>query len=343
MRRGGAILLFLLLTGAVFAFLFQYMEKREEARREAEIPAEKILIYTDLPQSAVQAFEGPFFRNSGVKLVVQEMSGAGMVQAARSGQIPDLYVASQKTLMALKEKNLLEPHVSDRTDTVLNACKDGEGYWTGIWLNPAVFAVNAEFASAHPAFFYTWDEVLSRQSVRLVMTDFIASEYSEESLMALVEHFGEEGTFQRLRDASAHIVQYGKYLSTPAQMAAMDKCDIGISGLDEAKKVQQEGLPVRIIYPEDGTFFYLYGAALARDGSQAERAADFIDWLLDSESQEAQKEQNSYHFIYVNDAGMPVDDAGTKLSFWALEKQYTELGKKELLSRWLQEIRFGKE
>lgn len=161
--------------------------------------------------------------------------------------------------------------------------------------------------------------------------------------MALVEHFGEEGTFQRLRDASAHIVQYGKYLSTPAQMAAMDKCDIGISGLDEAKKVQQEGLPVRIIYPEDGTFFYLYGAALARDGSQAERAADFIDWLLDSESQEAQKEQNSYHFIYVNDAGMPVDDAGTKLSFWALEKQYTELGKKELLSRWLQEIRFGKE
>ena len=40
MRRGGAILLFLLLTGAVFAFLFQYMEKREEARREAEIPAE---------------------------------------------------------------------------------------------------------------------------------------------------------------------------------------------------------------------------------------------------------------------------------------------------------------
>ena len=160
MRRGGAILLFLLLTGAVFAFLFQYMEKREEARREAEIPAEKILIYTDLPQSAVQAFEGPFFRKSGVKLVVQEMSGAGMVQAARAGQVPDLYVASQKTLMALKEKNLLEPHVSDRTDTVLNACKDGEGYWTGIWLNPAVFAVNVEFASAHPAFFYTWDEVL---------------------------------------------------------------------------------------------------------------------------------------------------------------------------------------
>lgn len=39
-----------------------------------------------------------------MKLVVQEMSGAGMVQAARAGQVPDLYVASQKTLMALKEK-----------------------------------------------------------------------------------------------------------------------------------------------------------------------------------------------------------------------------------------------
>ncbi len=342
MRRCGAVLAFLLVTAAVFFALLRYGEMREEARREAAKPTETLLIYTDLPQSAVQAFDSSSVGEYGARLAVQEMHGGQMILEAKSGHAPDLYIASQRTLEALKREGLLEPHTSDRTDTVLNACKDEDGYWTGVWMNPAVFAVNVDFAALHPAFFYTWDEVLGRQSVRLSMTDFIAAEYSEDSLMALVEHFGREGAFLRLQAASGHIVQYGKYLSTPAQMAAMDKCDIGISDLDEAQKVRQEGLPIRIIYPEDGTFYYLYGAGVAAGGPHGALAADFLDWLLDSASREELLSQNGYYFVYVNDTRMPEDDVKRKLDFWPLEKRYTEEGKKALLDQWLQEIRFGK-
>ncbi len=343
MRRCGAVLAFLAAAAAVFFFLLRYGEQQERLHRDIQEPMEAIQIYTDLPQGAVQIFDEPFAEIHGMRLAVQEMTGAQMVQAAEAGRKPDLYLASQRALEALKAAGHLAVHVSEQTDTVLNARKDADGFWTGIWINPAVFAVNVDFAATHPAFFYTWDEVFSRQSVRLIMTDFIAAEYSEDSLMSLVEHFGREGTFARLHEAAGHIVQYGKYLSTPAHMAAMDKCDIGISGLDEAEKVRQEGMPVRIIYPEDGTFYYLYGAAVARGGTHAEAAASFMDWLLDSEERGALLREHGYYFLYVNDSRRKEDDARQKIEFWPLNKQYTEEGKKELLDQWLQEIRFGKD
>lgn len=343
MRRGSAVLAFLAVIAAVFYGLFRYAEQREALRKETAQPTEILTVYTDLPQGAVQLFDEPFFREAGVRLSVQEMTRAQMTAAAKRGQTPDVYVASRRALEQLKAAGVLQPHMSAETDTVLNACKDKDGSWTGVWMNPAVFAVNIDFAASHPAFFYTWDEVFNRQSVRLVMTDFIAADYSEDCLMALVEHFGRDGAFERLASAAGHIVQYGKYLSTPAHMASMDKCDIGISGLDEAQKVRQEGLPVRIVYPEDGTFYYLYGAALARDAARPERGAAFIDWILDSEERSDLLSDNGYYFMYVNDTRLPADDMKQKIAFWPLDKQYTETGKKELLDLWLQNIRFGKE
>lgn len=343
MRRLGAILLFLLLGAAVFGGIFYYADLRHEQKKEEVLPNLRITVYTDLPQSAVQIFDEPFYKETGIHLTVQEMSRQQMMAQVKSGHRPDLYLVSQDALHGLRAGDFLQPYTSDRTDTVLNDFKDEEGFWTGVWLNPAVFAVNTEFADLHPAFGYHWDEVLRRQSVRLVMTDFIASEDSEDGLMSLVEHFGADGAMERLRIASTHIVQYGKYLSTPSHMAAMDKCDIGISGYNEARRVQKEGLPIRILYPEDGTYFYLYGIGLDRNSQEKEKSRRFIDWILSSEDRETVINNAGYYYIYVNDTRMPEDDAKAKISFWPLAKQYTEQGKKELLDRWIQTIRFGKE
>lgn len=343
MRRSGAIFLFLALAAAVFLGLFKYGEIREAKRKEAEKQIETIEVYTDLPQGIVHLLAPAFEQTYGVSLSVRDMSGEEMLEGAGNGQTPDVYIASQRALRQLRDAEALLPYVSEETDVVLNRCKDDEGFWTGIWMDPVVFAVSEEFAAAHSGFSYLWDEVLTRQDIRLGMTDFIVSEYTEESLISLVEHFGREETFQRLRNAASHIVQYGKYMSTPAQMAAMDKCDIGISSLHEAEKVQQEGLPVRIVYPEDGTFYYLYGAAISKTSRQSELAGCLVDWLLNHEARASILGQNGYYFTHVNHVRMMKDALQRKLYFWPIEKRYTEEGKEALLNQWLQEIRFGKE
>lgn len=340
MRRVASIIGFLCLLVMLFAGIFYYAHFRDVRRAQNQIKmAPAVTIYTDLPQGTLSLLDKLFFEKYGMHLSVKT-SSLQTLAAQKNAEAPDVYILSQGGLLELETEGRLFPYVSDKTDVVLNQYKDERGYWTGVWINPAVFAVNTDFAFSHPAFRYTWDEVLSRQSVRIVMTDFASSDYAADGLFSLIEHFGWVGGFDRLRHSASHIVQYGKYLTTPAHMAAMDKCDIGISGYDEAERVRQEGLPIRVIFPEDGTYFYLYGAALGK--RETEKGEIFIDWLLSENSTIPALSEGGYHFIHVNAARFPEDDAKKQLSLWPLRKIYAEDGKKELIDTWIQEIRFGK-
>lgn len=340
MRRLAAIAGFILLLAALFGAVFYYARlRRAEKMPPPEALAPSVTAATDLPQGALELLDEPFFKETGYHLRVEEMNGFSSAERLKAA-VPDVYIFSQGSLMEMKKAGLLAPYTSDKTDVVLNTYKDESGYWTGVWMNPAVFAVSGQFAFTHPAFTYTWDEVMSRQSVRLVFTDFIASDYAADGLFSLIEHFGWEGGFKRLGESASHVVQYGKYLTTPAHMAAMDKCDIGISGYDEAEKVRREGLPIRVIYPEDGTYVYLYGAALGKNGT--EKGKLFLDWILSNPAGGRIWEENGYHFLHVNETEIPEDDAKAKPRFWPLRKVYSEEGKKELIDTWVQEVRFGK-
>ena len=140
--------------------------------------------------------------------------------------------------------------------------------------------------------------MLTRKSVQLSMTDFIAADMAEDLLMCMAEHFGINETFQLLYQAQGHVVQYGKYLSTPSRMAAMGKCDIGISGLNETLRTRNENMPVTIIYPEDGSPWYLYGAGLSKSSLNPDRGRQFIEWLLNPEGYKKIMEQNQYYYVY---------------------------------------------
>lgn len=76
--------------------------------------------------------------------------------------------------------------------------------------------------------------------------------------------------------SKAHIVQYGRYLSTPSRLVGMGKCDIGISDYNEAIRTQREKIPVTIFYPTDGTGWYLYGVGLSRESKDSDDAKNLL-------------------------------------------------------------------
>ena len=124
-------------------------------------------------------------------------------------------------------------------------------------------------------------------------------------------------------------------------MAGMGKCDIGISGLNEAIRSRKEKMPVEIMYPEDGSPWYLFGGGISADASRPERGEKLLNWLLTSSEYKDKMEENGYYYIYVNDSNMKPDGSGHSLSFWNLEKMYFDEGRKDLLTRWGEKIRFG--
>ena len=345
MKRLLSVLLFLIMAALAFWGILQYAHRQAEEKAEQRSPSSYVTVYTDLPSGMLEALNDSFYRETGLRMNLVYMNKAQLLKGnAGEGENtggPDIYISSQDVLIQLKKEKLLQPYTSAQTDTALNLFKDGEGFWTGVWVDPVVFSVNAEYASKHPAFSYTWNEVLARNSVRLSMTDFIAADMAEDLLMCMAENFGIEDTFQLLGKAQKHIVQYGKYLSTPSRMAGMGKCDIGISGLNEAVRTQKEKMPVLIMYPEDGSPWYLLGAGISVNGKYPDRGQKLLNWLLTSSSYKDIMEKNQYYYVYVNDYTLNPDNAGNPLVFWNLEKLYFDEGKKDLLTRWGEEIRFG--
>lgn len=342
MKRLLSVLLFLLLAAAAFSAILYYAQKHEATKEQESRPIEKVVIYTDIQSGILEALSQAFYKDTGLEFEIYYVSSDQMKGQGEAGNTPaDVYITSQESLIALKEKEKLSPYSSSQTDTALETFRDRDSYWTGLWVDPVVFAVNREFLNKHPAFSYTWEEVMSRQSVKLSMTDFIATDMSKDLLMCLAEHFGMDDTFRFLKSAQQHVVQYGKYLSTPSRMAAMGKCDIGISGFNEVIRTQHENMPVAVIYPEDGSPWYLYGVGLSATSQEKERGQLLIDWLLVPSHYKAIMHNNQYDYIYINDNDSHPDVAGNSLVLWDLEKIYFEEGKKDLLNQWGEKVRFG--
>lgn len=343
MKRIASVVLFLILAASAFWGILYFAHKQAEIKAERLNPSDYVTVYTDIPAGLLEILNPIFYGESGIKLNIVYLSADQLThENSADGRAPcDIFISSQDSLNKLKENNQLQVFSSARTDTALNLFKDEECYWTGIWVDPVIFAVNKDYSLKHPAFQFTWQEILTRKSVRLSVTDFIAASMAGDLLMCMSEHFGIEETMWYLTEAQKHIVQYGKYLSTPSRMAAMGKCDIGISGYNEAVRTQKENMPLHIIFPEDGSPWYLYGAGISKNAQYPERGQLFLNWLLDSTVYKSLMEQNNFYYIYVNDLAMNEDSRGTALNFWNLQKKYYDEGKKDLLSQWGENIRFG--
>ncbi len=342
MKRIVSILCFLFLIGSSFWLILRFADRAEMQKKEENLSGESVTVYTDMPAEMMRVLSTHFMQENKIKLNIVYVSSAQMLQNTGSeAEKPDVYLTSQEGLIRLKKAGKLSAYTSSQTDTILDLFKDEDSCWTGIWVDPTVFAVNQDFYFSHPAFSYTWNEVFSRKSVDLSMTDFIASDVSADLLMCLSEHFGIRETFSLLSSAQSHVVQYGKYLSTPSRMAAMSKCDIGISGLGEALRTQHENMPLFVVYPEDGSPWYLYGGGIAAGAVHSDNAHKLFDWLLSSYRLKKEMEEKQFYYIYVNDIDKTPPLNGFQLTFWELEKNYYEEGKKDLLNQWGEKVRFG--
>lgn len=342
MKRFFSVLLFLLLAALVFGIILDYAKEKASVPETVSEKKAGIVVYTDLPMDVLSEVGKKFYEETGIHTDIILMSSMELLASPKEGAEPDLYLTAQDNLDRLKSKNKLIPYSSPHTDVTLNLFKDGGGCWNGLWLDPFVFVASQDFSGKYPLFNYNWNDVLIVPTIRISFTDFLTQDMAADFLMSLIEHFGQKEAFFLLSVAQSHIMQYGKYLSTPARLAGMGKCDIGISNYNEAIRTQKENLPVVIFYPTDGTAWYLYGVGLASKGKNQNQAKEMIDWLSKPEKYKDLMEKNNYHYIYINDGDKKSDKNGTDLNYWGVQKNYTDKGRKEILNYWMENIRFGR-
>ena len=340
MKRLASVLLFLGIAVLVFGSVILYMEKAARQRANDVASTRFIRVYTDMPADFIQTVGQAFARN----IVVVPLTTSQILDSTlRSDNMGDVVITSQEVLQQLSEKKELAPYSSPASDTVMHQYRAENDTWTGIWIDPVVFAVNRDFYAENPDYIYTWDNVVTSPMTRLSVTDFVSSSEAEDLLYSMSERFGEDGAIGRLAYAGTHIVQYGKFLSTPARMAAMDKADIGISSFNEVMRVKNEHLPIAVVYPDDGQPWYLYGIGIFSDAAHKPDARRFVDWLLTGKTLDKAMNASDTYYLSTNELRRDKDERGHLLSLWNLKKVFVKTGRDSLKKRWVTQVRFARD
>ena len=89
--------------------------------------------------------------------------------------------------------------------------------------------------------------------------------------------------------------------SKPAKMAASGECAVGISFGYAGLSQQEDGAPVEVIFPEEGSGWDLEANALIKKDEINPAAYTFLDWAISDSAMAMYKE--NYPIITTNDVG----------------------------------------
>lgn len=312
-------------------------------------PVQEITAYTSLPAETVTILSEAYEKENKVRVNFTVLPQKELLQKIKDDAVSDpavvktvdVVLADSELLKQAAELNLLLPSATETNDAVKTDFKDEADRWVGVWYDPVIFCANKDFLKKVTDIPDTWEALSKAEKVRIGITDFLAADASSNLMFQLIGNFGDKKTYEILRGLHPKVVQYTKYLSNPVRQAGMGEADISIAVESETLRYMQEGYPLKIIYPEDGTSYLLTGVGITTQDAKKNLAAkNFADWLL-SDNAQLTLQTNGFYFLSTNPNTLAYKTfAGKNIVLLNESKNFSEVEKQNFLERWVKYIRF---
>ncbi len=131
---------------------------------------------------------------------------------------------------------------------------------------------------------------------------------------------GRDGAGRYLRELQRHVTSYSQSMSSNVRIVAGGDADAGVVDAAMARQYSKDGAPIYIIYPRDGTSYWLTGAAITKWCTDGEMAYAFLNWLF-SDDVDGILRRNHIYLTYTSDTGKNVLDAkGDGLALFPVKK-----------------------
>lgn len=321
-----------------------YQVGADERISELELTA-----YTTLPAETVTILSEAYEKESHVRVNFVPLPAKDLIQKTADDAVSDpavvetvdLILADSAVLNSLAEQKLLISHASEINDAVKNNFKDKHDRWVGVWYDPIIFCTNKDYLAKLKEIPDTWAALANFKDVKIGITDFIVADAASNLMFQMIGNFGDAQTYKILRGLHPKVVQYTKFLSNPVRQAGMGETDISIAVASETLRYMQEGYPLKIIYPADGTSYILTGVGLTtKNSAKTPEAKKFTDWLLGDNAQLA-LQRNGFYFIATNPNSLAYKSfAGKNLVLFQNSTKFTDNQRREFLERWVKHVRF---
>ena len=345
--------LFIILTALLVSIIaassaFLSSSAPRSARRHS---MQEITAYTSLPSEIAVVLSEEYEKEYNIRVNFVQLSPEQILKRLREQALGEgegnsaLVLTDRETLDRAAASGYLVPYISEKSDQVSDVFRHPNRYWTGVWYDPVVFAVNQDYLRTHLDLPNSWQQLAQQRDIRIGTTDFMAADASSNLLYSMIAEYGDQRAFEIWRKIQPKIMQYSKYLHTPVRQAGMGEVDLSIAVLSETLRYVHDDYPIRILYPVDGTSVVIYGMGIAFRASErdAHAAEGFADWLLTDEAQLALA-QHRFYLLTTNPMTLSYQMfAGKNINIFRNRPYFSKEEKEILLDRWIKEVRFYEE
>ena len=277
----------------------------EEKSAEGEIT-----VYTALEDEQVTEYLAAFneeYPDITVN-IVRESTGiitARLLAEKDNPQADVVWGTAASSMMVLDDQDGLKAYAPEGVDRILPEFKSDKEVptWVGIDAWETAFVVNTEEAEK-----LGLPEVRSYEDLldpafkgHIVMSNPNSSGTGFLTVSAVLQLMGEEGGWDYLDKLDENIAMYTHSGSKPAKMAASGECAVGISFGYAGLSQKEDGAPVEVIFPEEGSGWDLEANALINKEEINPAAYTFLDWAISDSAMELYKE--NYPIITIDDVG----------------------------------------
>ncbi|MEA3335149.1 MAG: ABC transporter substrate-binding protein [Chloroflexota bacterium] len=246
------------------------------------------------------------------------------------------------SFIAASAEDLLETYDSPNHANIVN--KDlmlsSENQWAGIYVGSLGFATNSEWLEENPDMEApnAWDDLLAEELAgQLMVAHPSSSGTSYTALCTILQVKGEEEGWEFLRDYAGQVNQFTKSGSAPASFVGGGEAAVGIVFSHDIVKRIEDGLPLVLSFPEEGTGYEVGGMGIVKGAKNLENAKKWYDWALEPATQEIGPKYGAYQAPTVKGATPPMPEL---LEVNLIDYDFVWCGehKKEFVDRFTNEI-----
>ncbi|HDP78066.1 MAG TPA: extracellular solute-binding protein [Mesotoga infera] len=299
---------------------------------------EKIMLYTSVPTEIMTAIAEAFMAENPTIEVEVFRSGTGTIQTKIAAEVEGgnlqadvIWVAEFSYYETLKKQGLLAQIFPEEASALPDNFKDPENYYYAGRLINMVIAYNTNELTPETAPQSWTDLTDSKWYDNFVIPNPEYSGAAVAAVGALSINYGWE-YFEDLRENETVVVRGN---SDVAQKVAAGEFPIGMTLDYIARGLRDNGSPIDIIYPKDGTVAIPSPVAVMTGTDNMEAAMTFINYILSEKGQKALVELGSLVPIR-SDVNPPPNtppageilDQAMKIDWKAIEELTTEINTK---------------
>ncbi len=253
-----------------------------------------VTVYTALPESENPVYFNAFQKATGIRVNFVRLSAGEMVtriMAEKNNPLASVMMGgSIENYIAAAKDGLLAKYQSPELRNIPRQYYDPQGIYNPFYVGAISFACNSDWFKAKKLAYPTsWQDLLKPEfKGQISMAHPSSSGTSYTILASLIALMGENQAFDYFKKLNQNVRQYTKAGAAPPMEVGLGEAAIAITFSHDALQITNQGYPVVLSFPKEGTGSEIGGIALINNGikGEQENAKKLIDFMLSKQGQE---------------------------------------------------------